>query len=110
MRVMKEIIQAKKRKALIIVIDPRGEGIAELADIWIPIIPGSDGALAIAMLKIIVESGRYDKDFVENYTAGFEEFANYLRTVNLKKMSYDSGVSEETMHKISDIFCSTTKI
>ena len=62
------------------------------------------------MLKIIVESGRYDKDFVENYTAGFEEFANYLRTVNLKKMSYDSGVSEETMHKISDIFCSTTKI
>ena len=101
---------AKARGAKIIVIDPRGEGMAELADWWIPVIPGADGALAVAMLKIIVEEERYDKVFVNEYTKGFDEFAGYLRTVSLEEMSECCGISMEDIRKLTDIFCSTTKI
>lgn len=101
---------AKERGAQIIVIDPRGEGMAELADLWIPIIPGADGALVMAMLKLIVEEERYDKAFVKDYTKGFDEFAEYLKTITVEEMSGYCGVSVEMIHKLVDIFCSTTKI
>ena len=68
------IKEAQKRGAKLIVIDPRQEGLGKIADWWIPITPGSDGALALAILKMIISSGRYDHEFVEKYTRGFEEF------------------------------------
>lgn len=107
---LKAVEAAKARGAKIVVIDPRGEGMAELADLWVPILPGSDGALAIAMLKIIVEEEKYDKAFVENYTKGFAEFAEYLKTVTVEQMAQYCGLSEEKIREIVDIFCSTTKI
>lgn len=106
-----EAVQAAKaRGAKIIVIDPRGEGMAELADIWIPVIPGADGALAIAMLKIIVEEEKYDKEFVRDFTRGFEEFSQYLHSVSIQEMSEYCGVSAEDIRRLVTIFCSTTKI
>lgn len=107
---LKAVEAAKARGAKIIVIDPRGEGMAELADLWVPILPGSDGALALAMLKIIVEEGRYNQDFVKNYTKGFDEFAAYLNTITIREMSEYCGISSEQIRQITDIFCSTTKI
>lgn len=101
---------AKQRGAMVVVIDPRGEGMAELADLWIPMIPGADGALAIAMLKIIIEEKRYDQEFVENYTRGFEEFSKYIETVDLEEMSEYCGVPLQDIRKLVDIFLSTTKI
>ena len=46
---------------------------------------GSDGALAIAMLKLIVEEEWYDKEFVENYTRGFGEFSVYLKKCHSRR-------------------------
>ena len=45
---IKSIKAAKERGARLVVIDPRQSGIGELADVWVPVIPGSDGALALA--------------------------------------------------------------
>lgn len=107
---IKAIKAAKERGAKLIVIDPRQNGIGELADIWVPIIPGSDGALALAMLKLIIESGRYDKGFVRDYVRGFEEFKEYLNTLNFEQLSAWCGVPLELIKEITDIFCSTEKI
>lgn len=74
----------QKRGAKLIVIDPRKTGLGEQADWWIPITPGADGALALAMLKLIVDSERYDRKFVENYTEGFDEFHTYLNTLEIE--------------------------
>ena len=65
---IKSIKAAKERGAKLVVIDPRQKGIGELADLWVPVIPGSDGALALAMLKLIIKSERYDKFFVISFT------------------------------------------
>lgn len=107
---LQAIKEAKKRGAVLVVIDPRGEGMAEMADYWIPIVPGSDGALAIAMLKLIVEEEWYDKEFVENYTRGFGEFSVYLKSVTLEEMSGYCGVSVEQIRNLTELFMSTEKI
>lgn len=100
----------QKRGAKLIVIDPRKTGLGEQADWWIPITPGADGALALAMLKLIVDSERYDRKFVENYTEGFDEFHTYLDTLEIEQLSLWCGISKEDIEKLTDIFCSTTKV
>ncbi len=107
---IKSIKAAKERGAKLIVIDPRQTGIGELADLWIPVIPGSDGALALAMLKLIIETERYDKEFVRDYTRGFDEFKIYLDTLSLEQLSTWCGVPCNTIRHLTDIFCSTEKI
>lgn len=101
---------AKERGAKIIVIDPRKMGMGELADLWIPVIPGADGALALAMLKLIIDTERYDKKFVAEYTRGFEQFKAYLETLELETLARLCGVSLSQIRELTDIFCSTEKI
>lgn len=103
------ILKAKENGAKIIVIDPRGEVLSELADWWIPVLPGSDGALVMAMLKLIIEEERYDHDFVKNYTRGFDEFKNYLSSQNLETLSGYCGISVHDIRKLTELFVSTEK-
>lgn len=106
---LQRIKAAQKRGAKLIVIDPRRTGLGEIADQWIPITPGSDGALALAMLKLIVESGRYDHDFVRDYTRGFDPFAEYLSSLSLDQLSDWCGIPTKQIAELTDLFCSTQK-
>ncbi len=67
-------IQARKRDPEVkaVVIDPRRTATAELADLHLPLRPGTDLALANAMLTVLVEEGFVDRRYVERHTAGFE--------------------------------------
>jgi anaerobic selenocysteine-containing dehydrogenase len=67
------ILQAKKNGAQLIVVDPRRIAEAEKADMWLPIRPGTDVALMLGWLRIIIEEEFYDPDFVAHWTVGFEE-------------------------------------
>ncbi len=60
--------------AKLIAVDPRLTRIAARADVWLPLRPGTDAALALGMLNVIVNEGLYDKDFVENHVYGWEPF------------------------------------
>ena len=64
----KEYIKAQNRGACLIVIDPRFNETAAKADEWIPIVPGTDTALALGMIKIIIDERRYDADFLRQHT------------------------------------------
>ena len=64
--------------AKLIVIDPRKTGIASRADLWLQPRPGSDLALALGMLRVIVDEGLYEKTFVDNWTRGFPELVDHL--------------------------------
>lgn len=108
-RLYEKVKAAQKRGAYLIVIDPRKKGMGMEADWWIPVVPGSDGALALAMLKIIVEENKYDKEFVEKYTEGFGEFSEYLKQITVEEMSDYCGVDCEIIRLLADKLCSTTK-
>jgi anaerobic selenocysteine-containing dehydrogenase len=64
------ISQAKARGAKLIVIDPRKASVVDKADLWLQVRPGSDGALALAMIHILLEEALYDAAFVRTWTNG----------------------------------------
>lgn len=72
--------EALNKAKHVIVIDPRRIGPAEKADFWLQIRPGTDGALALAMLHVIITEDLYDHEFVENHTLGFDELSAHVRT------------------------------
>jgi len=65
--------QARDRGGKIIVIDPRMTPIARTADLFIPVRPGTDLALLNAMLRLLIERGYTDEEFIRNHTVGFEK-------------------------------------
>ncbi len=58
--------------AKLIVVDPRRTEMAKMADLWLQIRPGTDTALLMAWMHVIIERGLYDRDFVERWTYGFD--------------------------------------
>ena len=77
-RKVKYLREALKRGAKLVVIDTRRTETAELAHEWIAPKPGTDAAIAMAMCYVIVKNELYDKEFVENWTYGFEDFKKRL--------------------------------
>jgi anaerobic selenocysteine-containing dehydrogenase len=72
------IKEARKRGIKLIVIDPRKTSYAEEADLHAQLRPGTDGALALGMLNVIIKEGLYDKEFVNQWTVGFERLAKHV--------------------------------
>ena len=68
-----QLVRAKKQGAKLIVIDPRLTKEAEMADLWLQIRPGTDVALMLGWIRLIIEEDLYDHDFVANWTVGFDD-------------------------------------
>ncbi len=102
-----QLRQALERGAKLVVFDPRRSETAAAATEWIPIKPSTDAAVALAMCYVIVKNDLYDKEFVANWTHGFEEFRKKLlgeedglaRTPQWA--SKISGVPAETIERIA---------
>jgi anaerobic selenocysteine-containing dehydrogenase len=98
------IVDCMKRGSKIIVIDPRAIWISSRADIFLRPRPGTDGALALAMLNVIINEELYDKDFVEKWTFGFEELKQRVQDYTPEKAAEITGVSREEIIKATRLF------
>ena len=74
-----QTVRALDRGAKLIIIDPRRIALSERADIWVQPRPGSDLALALGMINVIINEGLFDKAFVHNWTVGFEELKDHVQ-------------------------------
>lgn len=63
-------VAALKRGARLIVVDPRRAGLANRADLWLQVRPGTDGALALGIAQVMIERGWYDRAFIRDWTNG----------------------------------------
>jgi thiosulfate reductase/polysulfide reductase chain A len=76
---VQEFAQAVERRISIIVVDPRFSVAASKAKHWLPIRPGTDMALILAWMNVIVGEGLYDREFVGKHGHGFDKFATAIR-------------------------------
>jgi anaerobic selenocysteine-containing dehydrogenase len=91
-RSMGELFKAKERGVKIIDVDPRMAPTTKLADIHLQLRPGTDGALALGMSRVIINEKLYDKEFVLNWTQGFQEFSAYVQQFTPENVEKITGV------------------
>ena len=93
--------------AKLIAVDPRLTRIAARADIWLPLRPGTDTALALGMCNVIVQEELYDKKFVENYVHGWDAFVRRVNEYPLKKVEEITWVPKEKIQEAARLFATT---
>lgn len=105
------IMEGKQEGAKLIVVDPRLSFIARQADIHIPLKPGTDGALALGLINALIKNNWYDKEFVANYTVGFEKLAQYAERFTPDFLESETGVSADTISQAASlIFKSSPRV
>ncbi len=77
--VMTLVKQARQRGAHVVVIDPYRTATALQADEHLMVRPGTDGALALAMMHVLIAEGRVDREYVERATLGFDALAEHVK-------------------------------
>ncbi len=75
---VQEFSEAVSRGAGLVVVDPRFSVAASKAKYWLPIKPGTDLALLLAWMHVIVNEGLYDKEYIEKHAVGFDELKKHL--------------------------------
>ncbi|NIR42757.1 MAG: aminotransferase class V-fold PLP-dependent enzyme [Gemmatimonadetes bacterium] len=97
-----QIKQAVLRGADVICIDPQRNYTAREVDAtWVPIRPGTDGALALGMINVLIEEELYDDDFAENWTVGFEELSQYVQHFRPETVEEITGVPAATVAELA---------
>ena len=86
--------EARRRGAKVIAIDPYRSRTARACDEHVPLRPGTDAALALAMMKVIEDDGGVDRDYVDNYSVGADQFRERLRSLSLSDLSAACDVPE----------------
>lgn len=102
-----QLKRALDRGAKLIVIDPRKTAVASRADIWIQPRPGSDLALAMGLLRVIIDEELFDKGFVENWTKGFPELREHLRRYPLERVSEITWVPKDLILEAARLYSRT---
>jgi anaerobic selenocysteine-containing dehydrogenase len=98
------VIDAMRRGTRIITIDPRVNWLSTRATIHLPLRPGTDTALGMAMLNIIIEEGLYDADFVEYWTYGFDELRERVATMPPEKAAEICGLPVEKIYAAARMY------
>jgi anaerobic selenocysteine-containing dehydrogenase len=95
---VRRIKSAIKRGARVITIDHRySETARATRSQWIPIRPGTDGALALGVIRLLIERELYDHEFVDQWTHGFDELRAYVERFSPKRVSAITGVPAESI-------------
>jgi cysteine desulfurase NifS len=98
----RRILQATNRGAEVVVIDPRRTATAKIdGSQWIPIRPGTDGALALSLCNVLIEEELYDEAFVRDWTHGFDEFAQYVQHYRPEVAESITNVSAGTIRTLA---------
>lgn len=96
-----------KEGAKLIVVDPRRTSAAERADIWLQIRPGTDCALYMSMINVIINEGLYDKFFVDKWCYGFDELKKRVQDYQPERVAEITWVPAEKVRAAARIYATT---
>jgi len=99
---MRRIKAAQKRAARVIVIDHRrSESALALRADWIGVRPGTDGALALGAIQVLIEEDLYDHQFVEKWTHGFNDLRAYVQNFRPERVEQITGVPAAKIRELA---------
>jgi anaerobic selenocysteine-containing dehydrogenase len=101
------IEQARKAGAKLVVIDPVRTRTARLADWHIPIRPGTDAALALAMIHVIIKENLVDRDYIDKHTVGYDELAERASTYTPEFAARETGIPADDIVKLAREYATT---
>ncbi len=88
----------------LIVVDPQKIDLARVADLWIRVRPGSDGALALGVIKVMIEEELYDKETVANWTVGFDKLREHVATFTLDDVEKTTWVPRSRIEEFARLY------
>ena len=98
------IRSAQKRGAKLIVVDPRATPLAKGAALHIQIRPGTDCALALGLLNVIIAEKLYDEDFVKNWTFGFDKLKEHVKKYSPEAVEKITQVPAESIRQFARMY------
>ena len=104
---MPKILAAKRRGAKLIAIDPYRSLTAEKCQQHLALLPGTDGALALAMMHVIIAENLIDADYIRQYTLGFELLQERVQDYPPSRVATITGLSEETIINFAREYATT---
>ncbi|MDP6173696.1 MAG: molybdopterin-dependent oxidoreductase, partial [Rhodospirillales bacterium] len=97
--------EAQRKKGVIsIVVDPRPTQSAKEADLWLPIRPGTDAALAMGMINIMISEGWYDETFIADWTLGFDELKARAAQYPVERVAEITWIKAEDIREATHLF------
>ncbi len=99
---------AREQGAKIIVIDPRRIPETEMADMWLQIRPGTDLALMLAWINLIISEDLYDREFVDKWTTGFEELKKAVQKYTPQKVAQITWLSVDQIKESARLYARTS--
>jgi len=100
--------KARKNGAKIVVIDVHQNQTGRWADWFIPILPGTDSALALGLMHVLFAEGLTDEQFLAEYTVGHEELREHVRSYDPTTVSVITGVPADDIVKLARMYGTTT--
>src|SRR6266581_2620262 len=95
------IEEARRDGAQLVVIDPYKTRTARCADWYLPINPGTDAALAMGMMHVIIAQDLYDHDYVERHTLGFPQLCARVRDFTPERVSQWTGIAPHDIVRLA---------
>ncbi|MGD0790312.1 MAG: molybdopterin-dependent oxidoreductase [Terriglobales bacterium] len=95
------IEEARRKGAKLVVIDPYRTRTAKCADWYLPINPGTDAALALGLMHVIIHENLFDADYVSRYTIGFEDLKARAQQYPPEKVAHWTGISAADIRKLA---------
>ncbi len=102
------IEEARRNGAKLVVIDPYATRTAKAADWYIPINPGTDSALALGMMHILVRDGLYDQEYVAQWTHGFDRLCQRIAAYPVERVSTLTGIPAADIERLAGEYGTTT--
>lgn len=96
--------RALNKGAVGIAVDPRRSETAKKCAVWLPVRPGTDAALALAMIHVLIKEDLYDREFVERWTVGFEELKNHVASFTPEWAEAITWVPAEDIVKAARVY------
>ena len=100
---IKQYLKGLENGAKLIVVDPRYSAAAAKSHVWVPIRPGTDTAMLLAIMNYLIQNEKYNVDFVDEHGEGFEQMAEGIKEWTLEKAAAECDIPAAQIKEVADL-------